>query len=286
MATTRIKDIIDAEVNGQVRVYEWRKTPSQVTTAGLWFDLSMSSGNPSPKFWFDATPLTAKAVYQSTDGGFFHGADVSPMTNYLRSMRTMTATSTGLPLTMHLCDYLLYYPSIDDGTTTEQVMDNSVTLPRYTDGLGVQMLAITVAGRTGGQSFYVTYTNSDGVAGRISQTCTQNSATAIGTICTSATATQASGNPYIGLQDGDSGVRSVEGVTMLGADVGLFSIVLVKPLASTLIRGIDAPVEKDFYLMSNELTEIKDNAFLGCVCLPQGTLASTALIGNIKCVWL
>lgn len=285
MATIRIKDIIDAELNGQVRRYTWRKTPSQTTTAGLWFDLSMSSGNPTPKYWFDATPLVAKAVYQSTDGGFFHGSDVSPMTKYLRLMTTMSATATSLPITMYLCDYLLYYPSIDEGTMSPQIMDNTVTLPRYTDGKGVQMIAVTVASRTGGQQFYVTYTNSDGVSGRTSQICTQNASTAIGTICTSATTTQSSGNPYIGLQDGDSGVRSVESVTMLGADVGLFSIVLVKPLGSTLIRGIDAPVEKDFYLMSNELTEIKDNAFLNCLCLPQGTLAATALIGDIKCVF-
>ena len=50
----------------------WRKVPSQVTTAGYWFDLSLSPGNPVPKYWFDATPLIAKAIYQSTDGGLFH----------------------------------------------------------------------------------------------------------------------------------------------------------------------------------------------------------------------
>lgn len=283
---TRIKDIIDAEINGAMRRYAWRKTPSQTTTAGLWFDLAMSPGNPPPKYWFDAAPLVAKAVYQSSDGGFFHGANVSPSTNYLRLMTAKTVTVTALPLTMYLCDYLLYYPSIDDGTTDPQIMDNTITLPRYTDGKGVQMVAITVAARTGGQQFYVTYTNSDGVAGRVSQICTQNTSTAIGTICTSATATQASGNPYIGLQDGDSGVRLIESVTMLGGDVGLFSIVLVKPLGDLCIRGIDAPVEKDFYLMANELTTIEDNAFLSCLCLPQGALAATALIGDIKCVWI
>lgn len=280
-----IRELVNAELNGKVRRYGCRKTPSQATTAGVWFDLAMSPGNPPPKYWFDAAPLVAKAVYQSTDGGFFHGAAVTPDTKYLRLFTAQTVTVTALPLTLWLCDYLLYYPSVDDGTTDPQVMDNTVTLPRYTDGKGVQMVAITVAARTGGQQFYVTYTNSDGVAGRVSQICTQNAVTSIGTVATSATAVQASGNPFIGLQAGDSGVRLIESVTMLGGDVGLMSLVLVKPIGTTLIRGIDAVVEKDFYLTQNELPIIEDNAFICALCLPQGSLAATAIIGNLKCVW-
>lgn len=281
----RIKDIVDAELEGRVRQYGWRKTPSQATTARIWFDLSMSPGNPPPKYWFDAAPLVAKAVYQSTDGGLFHGANVSPSEKYLRLITAYTSTVTALPLTLRLCDYLLYYPSIDDGTTDPQIMDNTVTLPRYTDGLGVQMIAVTVAARTGGQQFYVTYTNSDGVTGRTSQICTQNTSTLIGTITTSATATQASGNPFIGLQGDDKGVRAIESVTMLGGDVGLFTIVLVKPLDMLCIRGIDAPVEKDFFITQNHLTQIQDNAYLNFLSLPQGSLAATALIGDLKVIW-
>ena len=285
MAFRGIKDLVDAEINGQVRQYSWRKTPSQVTTAATWFDLSMSPGNPPPKYWFDAPPAIAKAVYQSTDGGLYHGANASPSTKYLRSFTALTVTATALPLSVIICDYLLYYPSLDDSTTDPQVMDNTVTLPRYADGSGVQMIAISVAGRTGGQQFTVTYTNSEGVPGRVSQTVTQNASAAIGTIVTSASAVQASGNPFIGLQSGDTGVRSVEEVTMLGPDVGLFSIILVKPLGTTMIRGIDAPVEKDFLIQSEQLPIIQDNAYLSMLCLPQGTLAATALIGDMKVTW-
>lgn len=285
MAFRGIKDVIDSELDGKVRQYGWRKTPSQTTTAATWFDLSMSPGNPAPKYWFDAPPAVAKAVYQSTDGGLYHGASVLPSTKYIRRVTALTSTVTALPLSFILCDYLLYYPSMDDSTTDPQTMDNTITLPRYTDGAGVQMIAVSVAGRTGGQQFNISYTNSDGVSGRTSQTVTQNASAAIGTIVTSASATQHSGNPFIGLQAGDSGVRSVESVTMLGPDVGLFSIILVKPLATTLIRGIDAPVEKDFLIQSEQLPIIQDNAYLSMLCLPQGTLAATALIGDLKVTW-
>ena len=245
----------------------------------------MSSGNPPPKYWFDATPLVAKAIYQTTDGGFYHGDNVYPSKKILRSFTSLTTTSTALPLTIWLCDYLLYYPSIDDGSTSTQIMDNTITLPRYIDGEGVQMMAVTIAGRNGSQQFYVNYTNSEGVSGRTSQIMTQNAISTIGSITTSAANVQASGNPFIGLQSGDSGVRSIDSLTMLNGDIGLMSLILVKPICTTLIRGIDAPVEKDFFLTQNELPIIEDNAFISAVCLPKGSLSATALIGNMKCVF-
>lgn len=285
MTISNVKQLVDAELEGRVRRYTWRKTPSQVTTAGIWFDLALSPGNPPPKYWFDAPPLIAKTITQSSDGGLFHGANVSPSEKYLRLTTSGTVTVTGLPMPMLLCDYLLYYPSCDDSVTDPQVMDNTVTLPRYTDGKGVQVIAVSVAGRTGGQRFYFTYTNSDGVSGRTSQTVTQNAFSAIGTIVTSATATQLSGNPFIGLQDGDSGVRSIESVTMLGADVGLFTLILVKPLAQTAIKEITAYYEKDYYIHGASLPQIQDDAYLNWLCIPNGSLAATALIGDLKVIW-
>lgn len=285
MSFNGISDIINAELNGSMRNYAFRKNPSQTTTQGLWFDLSSSAGNPTPKYWFDAPPLIAKAVYQSTDGGLFHGADVSPHQKIVRILTTQATVVTALPMDIRLCDYLLYYPSIDEGTTDTQTLDNTITLPRYESGEGVMAIAITVASRTGGRQFYITYTNSEGIAGRTSQVCTQNSSSAIGTICTSATATQASGNPFIGLQSGDKGIRSIESVNMLGTDVGLFALVLVKPILQTQIKEITAPVEKDLLAHASNLPIVQDNAFLNFLCLPNGTLASTGILGYLKVVW-
>lgn len=283
-----IKDVVDAELSGQYRNYWWRKTPSQVTTAGIWFDLATASGNPKQKNWFDAAPLVAAQVKQSTDGGIFHGANVSPQQMYLRKTLSLCATATALPMQMILCDYLLYYPTIDDSELAEQVMDNTITLPRYTDGVGVQMMAVTLAARTGGQTFQVNYTNSDGVSGRLSQIVAQNTSSVIGTITTSflTVNSNASASPFIGLQAGDKGVRSVESVTMIsGGDTGLFAIVLVKPIAETQIRGIDAPVEVDYLMNRTEMPRIYDDAFLNYLCLPNGSLAASAILGNVKTIY-
>ena len=285
MSIVNTKQLIDAELEGRVRQYVWRKTPSQASTAGIWFDTSMSPGNP-PAQYFIGGILSATVLARSTDGGLYHGANVSPSTKYLRSITAMTSTATALPMPLILCDYLLVYPFVDMSVTDQQDMTNTNVLTRYTDGDGVQVMAVLTNAGVGGQSFFFTYTNSDGVSGRVSQTVQMNTATAIGSIVTSDISTASrSGNPFIGLQDGDSGVRSIQSVTMLGADVGLFALVLVKPLLWTAVNEITAPYEKDALLIGGDIPRIYDDAFLGLLALPRGTLAATALVGDIKVIW-
>jgi len=285
MAIVNTKQLIDAELEGRVRQYVWRKTPSQASTAGIWFDTSMSPGNPAAQYYIGGI-LSSTVLARSTDGGLYHGANVSPSTKYLRSVTAMTSTATALPMPMILCDYLMCYPFVDMSVTDQQDMTNTNVLTRYTDGEGVQVMAVLTNAGVGGQQFFFTYTNSDGVSGRTSQTVTMNTATAIGTIITSNVSTaNSSGNPFIGLQAGDSGVRSIESVTMLGADVGLFALVLVKPLLWTAVNEITAPYEKDALLIGGDIPRIYDDAFLGFLALPRGTLAATALVGDIKVIW-
>lgn len=285
MSIVNTKQLIDCELEGRVRQYVWRKTPSQASTAGIWFDLSMSPGNPSPQY-YNGSAYTATVLARSTDGGFQHGANVSPSAKYLRSITAMTATATALPMPLILCDYLLCYPFIDTSVVEEVAMVNTNSITRYTDGKGVQVMAILTNAGLGGQSFFFTYTNSDGVSGRISRTVQMNASTATGTVVTSSVSTAIqSGNPFMGLQDGDTGVRSIESVTMLGGDYGLFALVLVKPLLYTAVNETTAPYEKDALLIGGEIPRIYDDAFLGCLALPRGTLAATALVGDVKVVW-
>ncbi len=280
-----INQLVQAELDGKERRYTWRKAPTQSVINGLWFDLSMSPGRPVPKYWNDATPLIAKQISYSADGGLEHGGGVSPSEKYLRLTTAMVNNTPPLPITLLLCDYLLYYPTIDDSTLDEQVLDNTTPLPRYTDGEGVQIVAVSLSGRTGGGRFYVTYTNSKGVSGRVSQTVYQNSSTAVGQVQCNWSNTSTSGSPFIGLQDGDTGVRSIDSVFMLDGDVGLMALVLVKPLGTSVIREITAPVEKDYFMEAGVIPRIYDDAYLSFLCLPQGSLAATALMGDIKVIW-
>lgn len=284
MGFANVRDLVDADLNGQGFYSAWRKSPSQVSTANIWFDLSMSPGAPVPQY-YAASPMIAKTLTQSADGGIPHGSNVTG-SKYLKSFTALATAATALPMPMILCDYLLFYPFVDEGSTDPQPTDNTTTLPRYPTGKGVQMMAVSVAGRTGGQTFQVTYTNSDGVSNRLSQVVIQNTAAANGTIVTSAAAGTRSVGPFIGLQQGDTGVRSIESVSMIsGVDVGLFALVLVMPLAQTQILGIDAAVEVNYLTDFNQLPEIKNDAYLGLICNPRGTLAATAIHGDISTVW-
>ena len=284
MSFNTVSRFASAYNEGRRWMTSWRKSPSQISTAGIWFDLSMSPGNPVPQYYASA-PYVAVQMLRSDQGGIPVAQSVTPSVQVLRNTMQMTATSTALPMPMILCDYLLYYPFIDEGTTDQQDLTNTATLPRYTDGKGVQVMAVSVAGRTGGQSFFITYTNQDGTAGRISQTVIMTTAAANGNIITSATATAGAAGPFIPLQAGDSGVRSIQSVTMLGTDVGLFTLVLVKPLSQVQIRGIDAPVENDHFITKASAPIIYDNAYLNFICLPQGSLAATTLLGIIETAW-
>lgn len=280
-----IKQVIDAELDGQTRTYSWRKNPTQATTSGYWFDLSMSPGNPVPQYYIGAAG-TSVQMKQSTDGGLFHGADVSPQKKYLRSITVRETVTAPLPMNMMLLDYLMFYSFIDEGTTDEQPLVNSVSLPRYTDGAGVQVMAVSVATRTGGQLFRIKYTNQDGIANRVSKNVLMNAITINGNIITSHPNANNASGMFIPLQEGDTGVRSIESVTMLGADVGLFALVLVKPLAQIGLAAINTVHEKDFLTAAMSMPEIKDDAFLGYICQPVGTLATGGVFGDIKVIWI
>ena len=69
------RDIADAQDAGRYLYRSFRKQATQTTSSGIWFDLSMSPGNPVPNYYIGAagafTPLK-----RSTDGGLDHGPSV------------------------------------------------------------------------------------------------------------------------------------------------------------------------------------------------------------------
>ena len=286
MALRNVSDLVAAEEEGRSFFSTWRKTPTQTTGAGIWFDLAMSPGNPVPNY-YAASPNIAIALAQSTDGGIPHGGAVSPMKKHLKSFMAMTVTAAAVPLPMILCDYLLFYPFVDMSITDEQFLTNTVTLPRSVSGEGVRVMQVEVAGQSGvgNPRFRITYTNSDGVTGRVSPTVSCNTQVVNGTIITSSTATAASSGPFLPLAPGDKGVRKIESVTFVTGEVGLIAFVLVKPIENIAIRTIDAPAERVPFTDFCDLPVIEDDAYLNLICCPQSTLASAPIHGTIQTIW-
>lgn len=277
-----IREIVDAENGGKSKLASWRKAPTQTTGAGIWFDLSMSPGNPVPNYYI-GTPGVFSPLKRTTDGGLDHGGNVSPAKKMLRQFTALTVTAAATPLPIILCDYLGHYPFLDESVTDEQFLDNSTAPTRWTTDRSVKVMAVVVAGQTGGQSFKISYTNQDGVSGRVTPNHLMTTQAVNGTILSSAGAAVNSAGPFMTLQAGDTGVRQIDSVTFNGiGDIGLMALVLVKPLASFSIRGIDAACESDYLEDSPSLPIIADDAYLNMICLPSGTLSGAQIHGLIE----
>lgn len=282
----RFKEVIDAYNRGDSHYTGWRKIPSQVTTAGVWFDLSMSPWNPIPQY-YAATPMIAQVMKLSDQWWIFHRKDVSPKKEYL-AKSTLIATSANAIWRYILADYLLYYPFIDEGTNEEQFFDNTNTLTRYADGKWVQMIAVSVAWRTGWARFLVTYTNQDWVSGRITPIHITNNAAANGSIITTQTTGTTTGNrtsPFLTLQQWDTGVQKIDSITMINVDVGLFALVLVKPIAQFSFKDLSWPVEIEYLRDQMQVPEIKTDAFLSFITCPLGSLSGVTLMGDFTFIF-
>ena len=284
-----VGDIVDAYDAGQSWYSTWRKTVTQTNGSGVWLDLSMSPGNPVPNY-YAAAPLVSTVLARSTDGGLDHGPRMTgDSRKYLAKFLIQNVTAAACPSSYKLLDYLMFSPFVDMSLVGEaQTLTNSATLTRSTDGLGVQIMPVLVAPPLGGlASFTVTYTNSDGVAGRITPTVACNAQLINGTIVTSAAATANCPGPFLPLQGNDKGVRSIEDVTFATGDVGLIALVLVRPLASFTLFDISAPAEVAFAVDRGcVFPRIDDDAYLNLICLPTGSLASAPFSGEIETFWV
>lgn len=279
-------ELVDALTDdGQSWMGSFRKVPSQATTAGVWVDLSMAAGKPAPQY-YAAAPLEAATLDGSR--GLDHGRDVSPARKFLASSLVMGASAGVNTATSFLfADLLMYYPFIDTDSLDEQEMVQTATLPRYVSGEGVQLMLVALAPYVAGGSITVNYTNHAGVAGRTTGPVALNAAGAIANLMTSGSVTGGAG-PFLPLQAGDRGVRSVESVTCTAPNTGLAALVLVKPLATTQLAdaSLQSCAEKDHLLEGGMLMpRIEDGAYLSLLAQTGATIAAQQIMGTITTVW-
>lgn len=275
-------DIALAYQEGRSLYRSWSKAPTQTTGSGIWFDLSMSPGNPIPQYYVGGA-LAATQLKRSTDGGLDHGADKPGFNKMLHKFDVQTVLATAAPLTLELLDYLLFYPFIGMDVGPQE-LTNVNTLPRYTDGRGVQIMAVEQSPYVGSADFFLTYTNSDGVAGRVTPTVRCNTQAVNGTVATSASA-QVGASRFVPLMSGDAGVRSIESIEFTSSDVGLLALALVVPLATFQIAEVTAPAYYDLQLMFGYMPIIQDDAYLNLICLPTGTIAAAQITGSLTTIW-
>lgn len=294
MGFAAVSEYAAADEAGQVWISTFRKAvASAATTTSAWIDYTYFAGSPAANF-YASTPLEAAVI--EADKGIYTGGNVAPATKHIKNLMLMSAASAAASTAngrqeIALCDYLLYYPFIDtDAIGEEQVMDNTVTLPRY--GSGRVVAVAQSAASTIGQ-FTFTYTNQDGVAGRVSQN-NFTFAVAGGGQVVGASGAGASYNPFCYLQAGDTGVRSIQSVTMSAAGGGLMCLVIVKPLLKTVITeecrtnsaAFGSCTELASLIHQAGAPRVLDGAVLGLLASGYaGSLASSILAGALETAW-
>ena len=291
-----LREYADAEDMGQYHVAGFRKAiSSTATTTSAWLDYSYFPGAPAANF-YASSPLEAAEV-DPTRG--IPVPSVSPATQWLRDLKMMSAASSTTSTAngrqqVILADLLLYYPFVDtDAVGEQQDMVNDVAIPRYDYG---QVIAVGQSAASTTGQFTFSYTNQDGVAGRTSQNHFTFAVAGGGQVVASSVGSATSYHPFLALQAGDSGVKSIESVTFTAGGGGLMALVIVQPLLTAYMTqecrrdtsgGVSYGACNQFAsIINNRPQQIKDGAVLDIFAAGHaGSLASSILAGILETTW-
>ncbi|RYA84676.1 hypothetical protein DD594_25855, partial [Enterobacter cloacae complex sp. 4DZ1-17B1] len=110
-------------------------------------------------------------------------------------------------------------------------------------------------------------------------------AAGITSILTSQPAGAAGYGPFLRLNAGDTGIRSITSLTNVVLNGGLGTIVLVKPIADLAIREINTPAEFSFCDVRGPSARIYDGAYLNLIMNCTLSVGLGTLTGFGQFVW-
>ena len=282
--------------NGKFVRADWNKNTFATTaqTAGMWYSLFRGAGNPGADAVLGTgTNLAFQSLSDATANatGIPHGGNVGEGSGYkhILNASAFTAAATSCPTILMLVDLLGFYPITTCTVTTAQTLNNTVTLPRYTTGAGVQAFVTpsTVMG-AGTPNISISYTNSAGVAGKATPATLPIGMTAapVTSIVYSGTGTGKVG-PFMPLAAGDAGIRSVQSFTLSATYTsGALNLVLCKPLLTLPITTLGVAAERDLVNQLPSLPKVYDGACLSWLMYAgAATPVNSALYGHLDLGW-
>lgn len=297
MGFSSLDDFInEVSTNGKFYRADWNKNflPTTAATAGEWHCLARGGGNPGADALYNTgTNKAFQAVSDTTANatGIQHGGNVSTDTKHIVNASAFTAAATTAPCILMLVDLLGFYRITSVTTTGAQTLDNTVTIPRYTTGAGVQAFAWNTNSTAMGAAtptLTLSYTNSAGTAGRTTPATlpTCKTAAANGLILYSGTGSGKYG-PFIPMQAGDRGIRSIESASLSVSYVsGEFSIGLCRPLLTLPITTLGVASERDLLNQVPSLPQVQDGANLVWLMYNgAATPTNSAIAGHLDFAW-
>lgn len=293
MGFSSLDDLInEMTTNGKRWRADFNKTVANgAYAAGAWYDLSLLAGSPVANT-FTGTALNAQVPDESTGWGIYHGGNVSTDTKHLLKAVAVSNTATASPGTLLLVDVCLYYPGIVTTSASVQNLVNGSSLTRYTDGVGLRPYTVmTIASGANTPTMAMSYTRqtTGGTdTGRaLGATTALTASSGIGRFPHSGTAANNRG-PFLPLQSTDTGIKSVQSVTITTphATTGTMALVICRPLAEIPLSTANVPVIMDFLTQAPSLPRVIDGACLNLLYQPAGAAANGSIIsGSVEFVW-
>lgn len=293
---TSLDDFINqATTNGKFWRTDWNKLTFGTTahTAGMWYLLSQTGGNPAASSILGTgTNLAFQALTDATAtaAGIQHGGDVGGFKQIINAS-AFSASATTMPAIFMLVDLLGFYPITTVTTTGAQTLNNTVTLPRYTTGAGVQAIVVpsTVMGAAT-PTITLNYTNSAGTASRATPSTPAlplgNTAAAVSSVVYSGTGSGKYG-PFMPQANGDAGIRSVQSISLSASYVsGVLNLLLVKPLLTLPMTTIGVAAERDLLNQVPSLPKVYDGACLAWMMYAgAATPVNSPFYGHLDFAW-
>jgi hypothetical protein len=278
---------------GQTDRQDWNKvTGAAAYVAGRWYETFSLGGYP-PATTFPGTALTWVTCNDAAgDGttrfGIPHGGNVSTLIKHLSTMAAWSTAATGVPAVLKLVDLQGYWPGINMNTLSAQTLLGTPA-HRYTDGAGCR-LALVARATTGAtaHNVAVSYTNSGNTAGRTLPVTVACTASAIVPHIVHSGVAANNYGPELPLATGDTGVKSVQTVTLSAASgtASTAALLLYKPIAQIPLSIAALMTEKDFWNQLPSAPQIKDGACLGFLLgAGAAVAASTTFAGANEVVW-
>lgn len=215
-------DLIAALRAGQDLHFEYRKGAGTSSAGTRWWRLHNSVGAPAA----GSNPVAAPGEQYINAAGTISFPDKTPNRKHLVALSGLvndTTVDAGTRETLLVYDRLAGVGSISLTTATTVVL-NSVTVPRYTSGIGVEAWLEVTTSLTGTATVNLSSYTSDSGALHVGASATISTTSASDSVF------------QLPLQAGDLGVKSVESIKITGAaTVGVAAIVLMKPIATLAI---------------------------------------------------
>ena len=280
-----VKGIADAYEEGRWGISRVLKTSASSADDGMWFDWSYTSGQPGYDSRIGAANTFTPFIATRNDAVYFPTIS-SDQTLYLTGLNLYKTASGNDQISVNfmLYDLVGVYPLIDGDSTDLQEMDNTETLPRYTDGKGLEMVLVNHVAPASSQGSVHTLVYEDDAG--VERTVTFSAHTgAVGRVCSRLHNPVGNlfgtlgehGSPFMGRASGSTGVRKVKSVQFGAALGGLWAIYLVKPMANITdmagAAGVNLSVTTTTCFCIDGaymMPQVPPGAWLGFFYLPQG----------------